>query len=172
MTATLVKLKRKGQRKLMMFSHVTILFAALLLTGLALLSWTDIRNYRLPDIYTFPLMGIGLAEGYLSGDLSSRVIGLTLGYAVFVFIEKGFKTLRGKDGLGRGDAKLLAAGGAWCGWVGLPFIVLIASGLGLAAALLPSVRNSAKNGRIPFGPFLALAIFMVWAANIYVQSNG
>jgi len=55
--------------------------------------------------------------------------------------EYAFKTLRGKDGLGRGDAKLLAAGGAWCGWMGLPFIVLIASGFGLLAALMPSIRK-------------------------------
>lgn len=102
----------------------------------------------------------------------ARGIGLILGYSVFVIIEKGFKTLRGKDGLGRGDAKLLAAGGAWCGWMGLPFIVLIASGLGLAVTLLPTMRDYIKNSRIPFGPFLALAILMVWTANIYVQSNG
>ncbi len=156
----------------MIISPITILFGALLFLGLTLLSWTDIRSYRLPNIYTFPLMGLGLLEGYLSSDLMARGIGLILGYSVFVIIEKGFKTLRGKDGLGRGDAKLLAAGGAWCGWIGLPFIVLIASGLGLAATLFPTMRDYIKNSRIPFGPFLALAILMVWTANIYVQSNG
>ena len=97
---------------------------------------------------------------------------MALGYLVFVAIEYGFRALRGKDGLGRGDAKLLAAGGAWCGWMGLPFIILIASGFGLLAALIPSVRQSAENGRIPFGPFLAFGIFMVWAANAYVQAIG
>jgi len=156
----------------MIISPVTILFGALLLMGLTLLSWTDIKSYRLPNIYTFPLMGLGLAEGYFAHDFQHRLIGLILGYAVFVIIEKSFKTLRGKDGLGRGDAKLLAVGGAWCGWMGLPFIVLIASGFGLAAALMPSIRHSAENGRIPFGPFLAAAILMVWAANIYVQTMG
>jgi len=78
-------------------------------------------------------------------------------------VEIGFRRLRGKDGLGRGDAKLLAAGGAWCGWTGLSFIVLIASLLGIIAACLPMFKNH-EDGWIPFGPFLALAIFIVWTA--------
>jgi len=103
------------------------------------------------------------------GVFSERIIGMALGYLAFVGIEYGFKALRGKDGLGRGDAKLLAVGGAWCGWAGLAFIILIASGFGLLAALMPSVRLSTENGRIPFGPFLAFGIFMVWTSMVYVQ---
>ena len=155
----------------MIFDAVTLLFGLALLACLVVLSWTDIKHYRLPDKFTFPLMGLGLLEGYMSGELRARLIGMALGYLIFLALEYGFKALRGKDGLGRGDAKLLAAGGAWCGWMGLPFIVLIASGFGLLAALMPSVRTSAENGRIPFGPFLAFGIFMVWAANIYVYSQ-
>jgi len=153
----------------MVIDPITILFGFVLFCVLIILSWTDIKTYRLPDKLTFPLMGMGLMNGYFADVLTERIIGLVLGYLVFVAIEYGFKALRGKDGLGRGDAKLLAAGGAWCGWMGLPFIVLIASGFGLLAALLPTIRKSAENGRIPFGPFLAVGIFMVWAANIYVQ---
>lgn len=156
----------------MEITPVQILFGLTLLGLLVAMSWTDIKAYRLPDSLTFPLMGLGLIHGYISNDLMARLIGLVLGYAVFVAIEYGFKASRGKDGLGRGDAKLLAAGGAWCGWVGLPFIVLIASGFGLLAALLPSVRKTAHDGRIPFGPFLAFGIFMVWAASAYVQAMG
>lgn len=140
------------------------------MTCLLVLSWTDIKHYRLPDKFTFPLIALGLLQGYMVEELRARLIGMALGYLAFLGIEYGFKALRGKDGLGRGDAKLLAAGGAWCGWMALPFIVLIASGFGLLAALLPSVRKSTDNGHIPFGPFLALGIFMVWAANIYVYS--
>lgn len=154
----------------MVLNPVTVLFGAVLFGGLIALSWTDIKSYRLPDKLTFPLMGLGLLEGYLSGELASGIIGMVLGYLIFLAIEYGFKALRGKDGLGRGDAKLLATGGAWCGWMGLPFIVLIASGSGLVAALMPSIRKSAQDGRIPFGPFLAFGIFMVWAANAYVQA--
>jgi len=152
----------------MALNLITISFGLTLLAFLIALSWIDIKSYRLPDRLTFPLMGLGLLQGYVSEDLRARLIGMALGYIVFVAIEYGFKALRGKDGLGRGDAKLLAAGGAWCGWMVLPFIVFIASGTGLIVALLPSVRRSAENGRIPFGPFLAFAIFMVWATHSYV----
>ncbi len=154
----------------MIINVMTFLFGTALLVFLLALSWTDIRSYRLPDTLTFPLMGLGLVQGYVAGVLPERIIGMVLGYLVFVVVEYGFKALRGKDGLGRGDAKLLAAGGAWCGWMGLPFIILIASGFGLLTALMPSVRAAAENGRIPFGPFLALGIFMVWAAMTYVQA--
>ena len=155
----------------MAFDPITILLGLGLLSVLVHLSWTDIKSYRLPDKLTFPLMGLGLIQGYIAGLFPERLIGMVLGYLVFVGIEYSFKALRGKDGLGRGDAKLLAAGGAWCGWMGLPFIVLIASCLGILAALMPSVRKSTENDRIPFGPFLALGIFMVWASGVYVQAS-
>jgi len=156
----------------MAIDPIVILFGLALFCILTILSWTDIKSYRLPDKLTLPLMGLGLMQGYLEDVFSERVLGMALGYLVFVGIEFGFKILRGKDGLGRGDAKLLATGGAWCGWAALPFIVLIASGFGLLAALMPSVRKSTDTGRIPFGPFLAFGIFTVWAANTYIQIIG
>lgn len=155
----------------MAIDPIIILFGLTLLATLIMLSWTDIRTYRLPDKLTIPLMGLGFIEGCFSGAVLERIIGMALGYFSFLAIEYGFKALRGKDGIGRGDAKLLAAGGAWCGWLGLPLIVLIASGFGLIAALMLSVKQSGKTDYIPFGPFLALGIFMVWTANIYVQTS-
>lgn len=140
-------------------------FAVILLAMLAALSWIDLRTYRLPNVLTFPLIAMGIVQAYLLGlGWQNSLIGAALGYAVFVAIELAFKHIRGKDGLGRGDAKLLAAGGAWCGWMGLPLIVLIASGMGLLALLFPSFRKSSNAGRIPFGPFLALGIICVWGA--------
>lgn len=144
----------------MIYPFGFILFAALLV-----LTWIDLKTFRLPDLITLPLIPLGILQAWLlTGDWKSSVLGAVIGYSAFVLIEIGFKQLRGKDGLGRGDAKLLAAGGAWVGWTGLPFIVLIASGSGLAALLLPSFRKQADQGRIPFGPFLAFAIALVWAA--------
>lgn len=136
------------------------MFAALIY-----LSWIDFKTFRLPDKVTLPLISLGILQAYLLSDIRASLIGATIGYLAFVLIERSFKKLRGKDGLGRGDAKLLAAGGAWCGWSGLPLIVLIASGTGLLLALLPKYR---KIGRIPFGPCLAFSIFMVWASSAYV----
>ena len=111
---------------------------------------------------TYPLIGIGILFGNLHGDFRDHALGAMVGYAAFVLIELAYKRIRGADGLGRGDAKLLAAGGAWCGWAGLPFIVLIASGTGLVVLLLPFMAKYRESGRVPFGPFLAFAIGCYW----------
>lgn len=107
--------------------------------------------------------------------MSDALIGSAVGYACLVGLELAYKHTRGIDGLGRGDAKLLAAGGAWCGWFGLPFIVLIASAGGLIHAGLISWRTKNKASQdmaalhIPFGPYLSLGIFLTWLG-IYVFS--
>ncbi len=135
-------------------------FLIILVSLLVALSIIDLKTFRLPNVLTFSLIGTGLLDGWLrADDLTNRIIGAVIGYSVFLAIEIGYKSMRGQDGLGRGDAKMLAGGGAWTGWYGLPFIVLIGSVMGLVAALFPSLRE--KN-RIPFGPFLALGILIVW----------
>ena len=149
-------------------------FTLILLGGLARLAWVDCKTYRLPDMLTFPLIFLGLVQSHiLTQSLTASLIGGVMGYGLFVAIELGFKHLRKIDGLGRGDAKLLAAGGAWCGWAGLPFIVLIASAGGLIYALLISKEKDAtqKDSLIPFGPFLAVGIAMVWLNSVYVAFN-
>ena len=151
---------------------IVYLFGGLLGGTLLALSFVDLREFRLPDVLTFPLIGLGLLWSYLEGNIVPALIGAALGYSVFVAIAFAFKKLRGVDGLGRGDAKLLAAGGAWVTWSGLPQIVLIASLLGIAFALaarFKPVAKAAQNGGapkdwIPFGPCLAVGIFAVWCA--------
>lgn len=139
------------------------LFAALLIAALLALSVIDLREYRLPDILTLPLIMAGLAQAYfLTGNIAPSLMGAASGYIVFVGFELAYRRLRGRDGLGRGDAKLLAAGGAWCGWAGLPLIVLIGSALALVALIFPSFKKMSEDGIIPFGPFLALAVFIVY----------
>jgi len=112
------------------------LWGAILAAMLLALSYVDLREFRLPNALTFPLIMLGLIQSYLAGDITAALIGAAIGYGAFVGIAFAFKQLRGIDGLGRGDAKLLAAGGAWAGWSGLPMIVLIASLLGIIIALL------------------------------------
>jgi len=136
--------------------------AAILLGLLLALSIIDIKSFRLPNILTFALIASGLFFAALVPDkFWDAVFGTVLGYGIFFVIELTYRRLRGQDGLGRGDAKLLAGGGAWCGWFGLPFIILIGSGMGLIAALFPSIRS---RNKIPFGPFLSLGIFIVWVS--------
>lgn len=148
-------------------------FCLILIGFIFALSWIDLREYRLPDILTLPLIGLGVLQAWALGlDWLASIVGAIVGYAAFVVIEIGFKRLRGKDGLGRGDAKLLAAGGAWCGWAGLPFIVLIGSGTGLIALLFPSMRRKAEGGAVPFGPFLALGVLLVWLSLNFAGLTG
>jgi prepilin signal peptidase PulO-like enzyme (type II secretory pathway) len=143
-----------------------IVFGIILFTGLAILSWIDIKTFRLPDIGNLLLALIGVAQAYmLTGSVVMSLIGIAIGYGALVALEITFKKIRGKDGIGRGDAKLLAVGGAWCGAMALPFIVLVASLTGLLAVISTKITKKASDtGQkwIPFGPFLALGIFCVW----------
>jgi prepilin signal peptidase PulO-like enzyme (type II secretory pathway) len=151
--------------------YLYILFGCFLMSLCGALSWIDIRSFRLPNALTFTLMGTGLLQAYLLPypDLKSALLGLVIGYLGFVLIEILFRRFSGKDGLGRGDAKLLAAGGAWVGWFGLPYIILLASLCGLVFSQLPSQKKKLENGQsqIPFGPFLCLGIIVVWASQLY-----
>ncbi len=142
-----------------------IYFSGALLFGILLiLAIIDFRTFRLPDVLTLPLILLGLCFAAFQNLLVDATIGAALGYIGFVSLEVFYKKVRGIDGLGRGDAKLLAAGGAWCGWYGLAFIILIASGSGLMHALLQSRSEKGQSLAIPFGPHLALGIFLTWVA--------
>lgn len=138
-------------------------FGIVLFSTLLVLSYIDFKTYRLPNMLTLPLIPLGILYVWLSHNIwLSSIIGALIGYGCFVALEVGFKALRGKDGLGRGDAKLLAAAGAWCGWSSLPYIILIASLSGIAYVLVTTLGQTKSKPYIAFGPFLALGFFIVW----------
>lgn len=126
-----------------------------LLLTLAILDW---RHYWLPDALTVPLAFFGLTIGLWSGEaaLTDRIVGAAAGYGALLVVAIGYKAIRGREGLGMGDAKLLGALGAWFGWQALPFILLLAALLGLAVMLALGRARSA-TARVPLGTFLALA---------------
>lgn len=134
----------------------------ILLGGLLHLSYIDWRSFRLPNYWTKPLILLGLIYHYhISNDLYPFLLGAVLGYAIFWGIETAYRLIRKQDGLGRGDAKLLAAGGAWCGALALPFIILVASSAALIFVLLQgSDKGTDKKAemKLPFGPYLAAGI--------------
>lgn len=143
-------------------------FSIILITALLALSFIDVKYFRLPDSLTFPLIGLGIAYSWIVlGEPLNAVMGAGLGYFAFVGLAYLFKIFRGVDGLGRGDAKLFAVGGAWCGWVSLPTIALIASLIGIVFAFLPLIRKRNEKGWIPFGPFLAVGIIICHIISIY-----
>ena len=136
------------------------LFDIVLALWLAAASWIDARRLILPDVLTLPLIAAGLALAWLQPpELATRAIGAMAGFAAFALIAELYRRLRGRDGLGLGDAKLLAGAGAWLGWEALPSVVLIGAVAGLVFALL---KRPAADRPIPFGPFLALGFWLVW----------
>lgn len=120
---------------------------------------------------TLPLVLIGLAVGaFVLHDFYASLIGAAVGYFGFVVVEISYKRLRGIGGLGRGDAKLLAAGGAWCTVWGLPWILLLSSLSGLVWVFVASrlKGHSIKaTDAVPFGPFLSIGIFLTWLAETF-----
>ncbi len=130
------------------------------------LAWIDARCWLLPDVLTLPLViaGLAAAAAFDPSELTDRALGAVAGYLGLRAIALVYRAIRGRDGLGGGDAKLLAAAGAWVGLRALPQVVLFAAFAGLLAAAglrLAGVRLGAQSA-LPFGPFLALATWLVW----------
>lgn len=138
-----------------------------------LLGWTllalaaiDVRAMILPDVLTLPLVGAGLAVAWRLDPetLPAHGLAAALGWTVFRAIGALYARVRGREGLGRGDAKLMAAAGAWVSWPGLPGVVLLAAVAALGAVALTAAGGQ-RVGRmtaIPFGPFLALGLWLTW----------
>ena len=135
------------------------------------LARTDQHSGRLPDAITLPLIGLGLGLAVLrhSSFPIAEVIGALAGFAVFWAFGAVYFRLRGQDGLGLGDAKLLAAAGAWLGWGALPVLVLVATLGALAFALV--TRRRARDP-VAFGPWLALAFWVLWVIGLSGVSVG
>src|SRR5438270_3264292 len=130
------------------------------------LAWIDLRSWLLPDSLTLPLIIGGLAAAFLFNpdQLTERALGAALGYLSLMAIAALYRALRGREGLGGGDAKLLAASGAWLGAAALPQVILLAALSALAAAAcvrLAGVQLGIHSA-LPFGPFLALATRVLW----------
>lgn len=140
----------------------------ILLGGLLRLSIIDWKTYRLPNIWTKSLIVLGLIYNFnVSLDLYPFLLGAVLGYAIFWALETAYRLIRKRDGLGRGDAKLLAVGGAWCGAIALPFIILIASSAGLIYVLMQPAETR-ESIKLPFGPFLSASIAITFLTLIFV----
>jgi len=145
-------------------------FGALLLTGfLIALSGIDLKTGLLPDALTLPLMWLGLIASLdgLYMPAKPALLGAVVGYTSLWTVWWLFKQLTGKDGMGHGDFKLLAALGAWCGLQGILPVILISSLAGLIfGGLWLMLKGKTRATPIPFGPYLALAgwIVFMWSA--------
>lgn len=143
-----------------------IMAGAVLAAGLITGSVIDLRTLRLPDWVTLPLAvaGIVIAHVLAWGDGLERLLAAVAGFVMLALVRGVYFRWRQRHGLGLGDAKLLAAAGAWTGLAALPAVVLWACALALAAvaAWASSGQRVTSATAIPFGPFLAAGTWIVW----------
>lgn len=130
------------------------------------LSVIDLRHQVLPDILTLPLGmgGIATAWAVSPAMLADSASGAVIGFVAAWSLAGLYRRIRGRTGLGFGDVKLIGAAGAWVGVSGLSGVIFIAAatGLAFAAASVLRGRRLAADTSIPFGPFLALGLWITW----------
>src|SRR6185437_57057 len=142
--------------------------AAALFLGWTLLTLgtVDVLVFRLPDVLTYLLACAGflLSLWLPDSDPIGHLIGAAAGFLIFWLIAASFRRLRGREGLGLGDAKLAAAAGAWLGWQALPSVVLIACAIAFIwIGMGVLFRGKAiLNEQIAFGAPLCAAFWLVW----------
>lgn len=171
-----------------LFLLVALKFGPTIQTGLALVltAWLlglaviDIDHQLLPDNMTLPLVWIGLIAscfGIFTNPVDS-ILGAVFGYGILWLVFHLFRALTGKEGMGYGDFKLLAALGAWLGWQQLPLLVLLSSLVGaIVGLILISTKKQDSTQPIPFGPFIAAAgwFCLMWGTdviNAYLRFSG
>lgn len=144
------------------FAGVELALVCMLGWALLALALIDFRTMLLPDGLNLLVLGLGLAVAAAYGSLLDAVLGAAVGFAVFALVAAGYRAWRGREGLGLGDAKLLAAAGAWVGVAGLPGVVLIAgiAALTVAVPLAWRSRQRAAVAEVAFGPYLAAATWL------------
>jgi leader peptidase (prepilin peptidase) / N-methyltransferase len=141
--------------------------SAVLAAGLAVLTAIDIKTYRLPDVITLPLLALGLAFAValdFEPAVTWRAGAAAAGYLFIRLVDWAYRRIRNKTGIGEGDAKLFAAAGAWVGPQGLSGTLLYACAVALLFVAVQAMLGRKTTGadQIPFGPFLALGLWLTW----------
>ncbi|MDE1338222.1 prepilin peptidase [Vibrio aestuarianus] len=150
------------------FSVALLFFTFILIAA----TFIDLDTMLLPDQLTLPLLWAGLALSLLQVSpvsLNDAVIGAMAGYLSLWSVYWLFKLATGKEGMGYGDFKLLAALGAWLGWQYLPMIILMSSLVGLVFGIIQlRLQKKGIDKAFPFGPYLAIAgwLTLIWGSNI------
>ena len=155
----------------------TIVFLSILVLILIMIFFIDLENFIIPDTLNFSIMGLALLKNFLPNfntslihEINQSIIGGIVGYLSIWLIIYLYKNLKKIEGMGLGDAKLMAGIGLLFGWQSIPFVLFVSSILGLFF-VLPSLIKKQKNLRteIPFGPFIILAclVYFVYGSLIY-----
>ncbi len=161
-------------------ASIQLVFALLFTWALISLALIDFHTTLLPDSITLPLLWLGLLISLVPVFVNApdAIVGAAAGYMILWLVFQTFKLVTGKEGMGFGDFKLLAALGAWLGWAKLPLIILLSSLTGAIIGIMMMVLfKHQRNNPIPFGPYLAIAgwVALMWGDQIvatYTASMG
>ena len=153
------------------FSITSVLLATLIIFFI-IIFFIDLKHYIIPNELTFPLMAIGFLKSFVPNlnqtifpNYINSLIGGIIGYGIIWLIILLYKKIRNKDGMGLGDAKLLAVIGFWFGWISIPFVIFLSSAIALIIVIPDLLKKSKKlSSQIPFGPYIIIAtlIFIVF----------
>jgi leader peptidase (prepilin peptidase)/N-methyltransferase len=144
----------------------TILLIILFLTFI-IIFFIDLKHFIIPNSLTFPMMVLGFIKSFDQNLISlfpnyfNSLLGGILGYGIIWSIIFFYKLTRNKEGMGLGDAKLLAVIGFWFGWIAIPFVIFSSSIVALIS-VIPSLLNKSKklSSEIPFGPYIVIGCIL------------
>ena len=144
---------------------ITTLLLMILSIFFIIIFFIDLKHYIIPNALTFPLMFIGFIKSFdpnlntnIFPNYTNSLFGGIFGYLIIWSIIYFYKKFRNKEGMGLGDAKLMAVIGFWFGWISIPFVIFISSIVALAV-VIPSLINKSRqmSSEIPFGPYIIIA---------------
>ena len=144
-------------------ASLTTLYLIILSLSFLIIFFIDLKHFIIPNILTFSLMIIGFIKSFdpnlnsMFPNYINSLIGGIFGYGIIWLIIFIYKTIRKKEGMGLGDAKLLSAIGFWFGWVSIPFVIFLSSIIALLSVIPSLLKNSkSMSSQIPFGPYIII----------------
>ena len=147
-------------------SLTTILLIILFLSFL-IIFFIDLKHYIIPDVLTFPMMALGFFKSFdpnlspIFPNYINSLLGGIIGYGIIWLLIIFYKKIRNKEGMGLGDAKLLAVIGFWFGWISIPFVIFLSSVTALIIVTPDLLKKSKKlTSEIPFGPYIIIGTFI------------
>jgi len=135
----------------------------------------DLKHFIIPNVLTFSMMALGFVKSFdpnlnpIFPNYINSLIGGIFGYGIIWSIIFFYKQIRKKEGMGLGDAKLLAVIGFWFGWIAIPFVIFLSSAIALISVIPDLLKKTKKMSTpIPFGPYIILGtlIYLVFKNNL------
>ena len=146
---------------------LTTIFLMILFLTFLIIFFIDLKHYIIPDILTFPMMALGFFKSFdpnlspIFPNYINSLLGGIIGYGIIWLLIFFYKKIRNKEGMGLGDAKLLAVIGFWFGWISIPFVAFLSSVTALIIVTPDLLKKSKKlTSEIPFGPYIITGTFI------------